>query len=253
MTYDSFERSAAPDGFEDFNADDALVVWLDLLGTSNLSHEVLGARIKALIEKIKEVSATGPVFDDGAFIGTPNTALQYSVIGDAVAMTQKHRPDTPYASQLGLLVRTIQLSTFLFQQGIPHRAVVVRGSVKCIGDENAKIITGSAVVRAVHLEKRIKALGIFCHRDTKPFFEWYRNYSKKKLDSLSMKSLGWYLSPFLPEIGAVLWGKELHFDAWKTYIESDASFRVKSLVSKHMIKRILRIKNKSADSTAKHK
>jgi len=219
MTHDKFERSSEKDKFEDFESDEAMVVWLDLLGTVGLSRAGLKARIDDLVAKIKEISATGPIFDDGTFVGTPNSALQYSVVGDAVLLAQKNRPQTDRAAQHGLLLRTLALSKYLFDTGVPHRGVVAIGHVYCLGDENAKIISGQAVIDAIKSERLIQSIGLFCHPSSAPFFKWNLGFGgKRKIRAISKKELGRVVSPLLYGVAGAFFGED-QLPSWKKFAE----------------------------------
>jgi len=175
MTYDTYERSSADDKFEEFDADDIMVAWLDILGTRGLGHSSMVRRLDDLLQIAGQASSLGPLVGS-TLVGTPQWLFQYAVVGDALVMTQKYDPEVTHACQFGLMKGVLKVSKALFENGIPHRAAVTVGKVRCKIDNRAAIITGEAVLRAYFLESRIKTLGVYMDKSCDDFAGWYRQY-----------------------------------------------------------------------------
>jgi hypothetical protein len=182
MVDDKYIRSAAADRFQSFESDDAMVVWLDLLGTKDLSHKGIVERVDLVMGAAGKKSSVGRLYEDGTIVGTPQWTFQYSLVGDALVMVQKDGAEVNNAHRLSLLRGAAEISSILFSHGVPHRAAVFIGSVKCSINDRAAIITGRAIVDAYILESNLKTLGIFLDISCLPFIEWLTKHSKADLE-----------------------------------------------------------------------
>lgn len=158
--YDSYERSTAAAPFDSYSLNDGMIAWIDLLGVRSATHQQIVTAVKKLLELAAECSANGPIVG-GVMVGTPQSVLQFSLVGDALILVEKNQPSTPAASKLALIWRVCELSSKLFENGLVHRGAVTFGSVDCFTVDGANVITGKGVVRAVGLESSIKCTGLF--------------------------------------------------------------------------------------------
>lgn len=169
--YGRYERSTSPAPFDDYTLENGMVAWIDILGVRSASHQEIVSAVKKVLELAAEFSATGPIFDDGVFVGTPQSAMQFSLVGDALILVEKNLPATPAASKLALIWRVCRLSMRLFENGLLHRGVVTFGPIDCFKNEGVHVITGKGVVRAAALESTIKCSGLFFDEKCIPILE----------------------------------------------------------------------------------
>lgn len=170
LGYHLYTRSHEASRFETFERHDSFLCWIDLLGVQNMTHNQITTAIRRVLFSASESSATGGIISVNnnsynLLSGTPNSAMQFSLIGDALVLVEKDQPETPAAATLGFFDRINLLSRFLFEEGYLHRGVVTRGSVKCEKFEDSSVITGRGLVDAVQKEKTLKAAGLF-HDET---------------------------------------------------------------------------------------
>jgi hypothetical protein len=174
LGYGLFTRSHETPRFESFSRQDSFVCWIDILGVQGMNHQQIVSTIKRALLAASESSATGAIRTVGAsnypiLIGTPQAAVQYSIVGDALVLAEKEQPDTQGAATLGLIYRANLLSRFLFEEGFIHRGVITRGPVHCEKVDDANVITGKGVVDAFNLEKSLKVAGLFFDQNTLDF------------------------------------------------------------------------------------
>lgn len=169
--YDRYERSTEPAPFDDYSLEDGMIAWIDLLGVRSATHNEIVAAVKKVLELAAEFSSTGAIWEDGTMVGTPQSALQFSLVGDALILVEKNMPDTPAAPKLSLIWRICGLSEKLFENGLIHRGAVTFGQVDCFKVDGAHVITGKGVVRAVALESTIKGTGLFFDEKCIPIFQ----------------------------------------------------------------------------------
>ena len=168
--YDSYQRSTAVAPFDDYSLDNGMIAWIDILGVRSATHQQIVTAVKKVLDLAAEFSATGPIVN-GVMYGTPQSALQYALVGDALVLVEKNQPDTPAASKLALVWRICELSARLFDEGLIHRGAVTFGAVECFKADGVHVITGSGVVRAVALESSIKCTGLFFDEKCVPILQ----------------------------------------------------------------------------------
>lgn len=169
--YERYERSTAPAPFDDYTLDNGMIAWIDILGVRSANHQQIVDAVRKVLALAAEYSATGPIFEDGVFAGTPQSALQFSLVGDALILVEKNQPETPAASKLALIWRVCDLSTKLFESGLLHRGAITFGPVECFKEDGVHVITGKGVVRAATLESSIKCSGLFFDEKCIPILE----------------------------------------------------------------------------------
>ena len=161
LPYISFLRSTDPTSFAEYEKDDVTICWIDLLGVSGMNHASIVQAVTTCLESASESSSNGGIWDDGVLVGTTNAAMQFSLVGDALLLVEKHMPKTPAAATLALIYRVNILARLLNERGLLFRGVITKGTVKCFTFEGSTLITGEAVVRASSLEKNLKASGLY--------------------------------------------------------------------------------------------
>jgi hypothetical protein len=174
LGYGIFTRSHESPKFETFDRTDSFVCWIDILGVQNMNHQEIVSTVKQALKSASESSATGGIQGVGpsnfpVLIGTPQSAMQYSIVGDAIVLAEKFQPDAPAAATLGLIYRASLLSRFLFEDGLIHRGVITRGAVHCEKFDDTSVITGRSIVDAYNLEKNLKISGLFFDEATLNF------------------------------------------------------------------------------------
>ncbi len=121
--YDRYERSTAPAPFDVYALGDGMIAWIDILGVRSASHQQIVDAVKTVLALAAECSATGPIVG-GVMIGTPHSAMQFSLVGDALILVEKNQPNTPAAAKLALIWRVCELSAKMFEMGLLHRGAV---------------------------------------------------------------------------------------------------------------------------------
>lgn len=71
--YKSFQRSTQASQFTDYSYDDATVAWIDILNVRNKPHAEVTATMRKVLDLAAEATSTGPIFEDGVYVGTPNS------------------------------------------------------------------------------------------------------------------------------------------------------------------------------------
>lgn len=161
--YKSFQRSTETSQFLDYTYDDATIAWIDILNVRKKPHSEVTAIMRKVLDLAAEATSTGPIFEDGVYVGTPNSAVQYALVGDTVIMVEKYQPETRAAAKLAVLYRASLFSKMLFANDLLHRGVIVDGPVDCIQKDHNTIITGAGVITAYNIESNINCSGLFVH------------------------------------------------------------------------------------------
>lgn len=161
LGYTTYNRSSAPGPFQTYSLTDCSICWIDLLGVRSLNHQQIISAVTTALNSASEASCTGPIDANGNLIGTPNSAIQFSLVGDALILTEKNRPNTIAASKLAFFYRVNILSRLLHERGFVHRGVITSGEVDCFEFEGSTVITGKGVVNAANLESNLKTAGLF--------------------------------------------------------------------------------------------
>jgi len=169
LGYTNYTRSNQPSPFKEYDKSDSSICWIDMLGMRGLNHtQILTAVYTALISA-SEASCVGSIDSNGKLFGTPNSAIQFSLVGDALVLTEKDLPEARAAAKLAFFYRVNILSRLLHERGYVHRGVITTGGIKCFEFEGSTIITGEGVVKAVKLESKLKTAGLF-YDDTWTYF-----------------------------------------------------------------------------------
>lgn len=161
--YKSFQRSTQASQFTDYSYDDATIAWIDILNVRNKKHAEITNVMRRVLDLAAEATSTGPIFDDGVYVGTPNSAVQYAIVGDTVIMVEKYQPETRAAAKLALFYRASLFSKMLFAADLLHRGVIVDGPVDCFQKDHNTIVTGAGVIMAYAIESKINCSGLFIH------------------------------------------------------------------------------------------
>lgn len=159
--YKSFQRSTQASQFTDYSYDDATVAWIDILNVRSKPHSEITSIMRRVLDLAAEATSTGPIFDDGVYVGTPNSAVQYAIVGDTVIMVEKYQPETRAAAKLALIYRASLFSKMLFTNDLLHRGVIVDGPVDCFQKDHNTIITGAGIITAYNIESKINCSGVF--------------------------------------------------------------------------------------------
>lgn len=213
-SYTQFQRSNDPAPFDDYKLDDGMIAWIDILGVRSATHSQIISAVRTALDLAAECSATGPIIN-GTLIGTPQSALQFSLVGDALVLVEKHLPNTPAASKLALVWRICELSSKLFQNDLVHRGAVTFGPVECFKSEGVHVITGKGVVRAVALESSIKCTGLFFDEKCVPILEQRQRQLSRQAKVIFKKQLPkcfWFFSA--PNLAGVLLASQEGNESW---------------------------------------
>ncbi|MDD0854278.1 hypothetical protein HBN50_14290 [Halobacteriovorax sp. GB3] len=212
LGYNNFIRSNSAAPFQSYSMTDCSICWIDLLGVRGLSHSQIVAAVHTALNCASEASCTGPIDQNGNLIGTPNSAIQYSIVGDALILSEKNLPKTRAAAKLAFFYRVNILSRLLNEQGYLHRGVITSGEVDCFIYESSTLITGKGVVKAASLEANLKTAGLFYDETWDEFINW----RQKQLDNqnfivpFSMLS-GWNHSTHASGLSGVTFSQ---YDGW---------------------------------------
>lgn len=223
LDYGLFVRDHNQIRFEDISKPDAFVCWIDLLGFKNFSHADIVKIIKRVLLATSESSAVGPIRNVGnpgfpLLIGTPQTAIQYSIIGDAIVLTEKEQVGTQSAATLGLIYRANLLSTFLFEEDILHRGVITRGPVHCEKFDDIAIITGKAIVNAYNLEKALKVSGLFYDINTFNFITSRQSQIDTHSFCEPFSSLpSWAAAQHAPDLAGISFSQ---YGGWQSWVKA---------------------------------
>lgn len=161
--YKSFQRSTQASKFTDYSYDDATIAWIDILNVRNKKHAEITAVMRRVLDLAAEATSTGLIFEDDVYVGTPNSAVQYAIVGDTVVMVEKYQPETRDAAKLALFYRASLFSKMLFANDLLHRGVIVDGPVDCFKKDHNTIVTGAGVIMAYTIESKINCSGLFIH------------------------------------------------------------------------------------------
>ena len=121
--YDKFQRSTEASVFKDYSYEDATIAWIDILNVSTKSHNEITKIMRKVLDIAAEATSTGPISTDGMYYGTPNSAVQYSIVGDTVVMVEKHLPTQRAAAKLALLYRASLLSKKLNENNLSSSTI----------------------------------------------------------------------------------------------------------------------------------
>jgi hypothetical protein len=213
-SYNQYQRSAADARFEDYTLEDGMIAWIDLLGVRSASHQEIVQAVRQVLLVAAEFSATGPIVG-GTMHGTPQSALQYALVGDALILVEKNQPNTPAASKLALIWRVSELSARLFDLGYVHRGAITFGPVECFKDDGVNVITGKGVVRAAGLEASIKCTGLFFDEKCLPILETRQKQLAKQAKVFFKKEFSkcfWFFSARC--MSGVLVASDGGLDSW---------------------------------------
>lgn len=169
LSYTTFQRTGNSNRFTPFQRTNAFVAWIDLVGVRRMNHQQIVTAVRNALDAAAESSANGMLYPqpagNGIMLGTPQSAIQYSLVGDALVVVDKDQPDTPAAAAMAFLYRISVLSMLLHRFGYLHKGAVTTGDVSCDSIDDIIVITGAGVVKAYGLESGIKTVGLFYDQD----------------------------------------------------------------------------------------
>lgn len=222
--YDRFFRSGTSPSFDRFNRDDAFIAWIDLLGVRNMNHAQIISAVKQALEVAAECSSTGPILNLGGtppekvMVGTPQSAVQYVLVGDALLLVDKELPETPNAATLAFIYRVCFVSRILHELGYVHRGVITRGAVYCDRIDDSTILTGAGVVKAAGLEANLKVAGLFYDDTLTPFINQRAGQIQQHNWFEPFAGLQWNATQYAPNLIGTIFSQYHGWELWKQTI-----------------------------------
>lgn len=155
-------------------------------------------------------------------VGTPQSAVQYVLVGDALLLVDKEQPETPAAATLAFIYRVSLVSRILNELGFVHRGVITRGAIYCDRIDDSSIITGAGVVRAAGLESALKSAGLFYDDTLTPLINqpqrarqiqqhsWYEPFA----------GLQWNATQHAPGLVGTIFSQYHGWEMWKQTVAS---------------------------------
>lgn len=98
LGYTSFQRSNVPATFDEYDKPSIFICWMDLLGVRSMEHSQITNAVDGALLAASEASSTGAIWSDGVLVGTPDSAIQYCLIGDALVLVEKDMPNVRAAA-----------------------------------------------------------------------------------------------------------------------------------------------------------
>ncbi len=71
-----------------------------------MNHVQITNAVAVTLNCAAEASSTGGVMNNGVLIGTPDSAIQYALVGDALILVEKDQPQTRAAARLCFLLQS---------------------------------------------------------------------------------------------------------------------------------------------------
>ena len=221
LGYTQFIRSTAPAPFIQYDKPDIAICWMDLLGVRQMPHAQITAAVDIALNSAAEASSNGGVTGNGILIGTPNSAVQYSLVGDALVLTEKDMPNTRAAAKLAFLYRINILSRLLNERGLLHRGVITTGEVKCLVYEGSSIITGAGVVTAANLEGNLKTAGLFYDETWVRFIQLRQQQVDNQNFVAPFSAIpNWNAGAHAPNLAGVCFTQFEGWDHWKNMVNA---------------------------------
>lgn len=219
LGYTRFLRSTTPAPFQQYNKADVGICWIDLLGVRQMNHQQITNAVDVALDCAAQASCTGPIDGNGVLIGTPDSAIQYSLVGDALILIEKDQPQVRAAVMLAFFYRVNILSRLLAERGLLHRGVITMGEVKCFKFEGSSIITGQGVVRAATLEANLKIAGLFYDETWVRFIQWRQNQIDNQNFVAPFSALpNWNATTHAPGLVGVAFSQFEGWDHWKNVV-----------------------------------
>ncbi len=219
--YDKFERSSEASVFKNYSYSDATLAWIDILNVRTKSHDEISKIMRKVLDLAAEATSTGPIFNDGVYFGTPNSAVQYAIVGDTVIMVEKYLPDQRAAAKLALLYRASLFSKKLFENNFLHRGIILDGPVDCFQKDHNPIITGGGVVQAYTLEAQLKCSGLFIHDSCALLKSAGRFEQTKQHDRIiKLPVSGFDHTSFAPNTSYVIFEKTTGLSEWQNALKN---------------------------------
>ncbi len=223
LDYDHFFRSATSPSFDRFNRTEAFIAWIDLLGVRQMNHQQIITAVKQVLEAAAECSSTGPITNLGGpppakvLVGTPQSAVQYVLVGDALLLVDKEQPETPAAATLAFIYRASLVSRILNEHGYVHRGVITRGAIFCDRIDDSSIITGAGVVKAAGLESSLKSAGLFYDDTLSPFINQPIRANQIQQHSWyePLTGLQWNAAQHAPGLVGTIFSQYHGWEMWK--------------------------------------
>ncbi|MGZ3775198.1 MAG: hypothetical protein ACXVCY_15005 [Pseudobdellovibrionaceae bacterium] len=141
-------------GFSEYQSENGLIAWIDVLGVERLSKQ----RLLDLFKIFPDLGSIVASTKQGDGTHKRNVLANTLTIGDAICIAQ--RDDLPHAREAVAAV-ALYVSVNLYNQGFPNRGFITSGELKTgISHGETPYIIGSGVVRAVRHESKLKVAGL---------------------------------------------------------------------------------------------
>lgn len=194
-----------------------------------MNHQTIKSVVKNALEIAAECSSVGPIISLGGhpqcdvLVGTPQSAAQYTLVGDALLMVEKDMPETPAAATLGFIDRVCLASRVLNELGYPHKGVITRGSVYCDRIDDTSVITGTGVVQAYQLESKLNTAGLFYDSTLDPFILQRSNQVRRYNWYEPFTGLTWNHGSMAPNLSGVIFSQYSGWELWNSAISNGNS------------------------------